>query len=45
MIDRDWPAWSGPEFFKGGGGGLGSRCAGIFIYWQTKHNNLGGGAP
>ena len=32
---------SGPEFFKGGGG-LGSKSAGIFIYWQAKRN-LGGG--
>ena len=36
----------GPEFFEGGGGGgLGSRSVGIFIYWQAKIKNLwrGGG--
>ena len=32
---RFFEGGSGPEFFKGG---LGSKSAGIFIYWQAKKN-------
>ena len=28
---------------RGGGGGVGSRSAGIFIYWQAKKTTLRGG--